>query len=149
MEGMSKSAPRFGGDYLRTTLQQIPTIFGRLVYLASLRDQTSGTYEHEGLAGLFGPEDADRRLRHSHRQVFSEWLECNLEEQKTDLDEFLSGAEVASGRVIRNLEHLAPYRDLIPSTAREVERQLYLTDVETLMELLKSERAAASWNPEA
>jgi len=149
MEGLSKSARRKGGDYLRTTLLQIPTVFGRLVYLASLRNPVSGIYEHEGLNRLFGREDADRALRHSHRQVFSEWLGRNLEDQKSDLDEFLAGTQLGSGHTLRDIDRIEPYGDLIPSSAREVERELYLTDLETLLELLKAERAAASWNPEA
>lgn len=84
-------------------------------------------------------EDADRTLRHSHHQVFSQWLGFSLREQKEDLDEYL---KVAGGPA-----HSLPYRQLAPATARDVERQLYLTDLETLLELRKFERAGSSWNP--
>lgn len=124
----------------RNTLSQIPTYFGRLVYLASLRDPT-GRYMHEGLVRLLGREEADRTLCHSHHQVFSQWLGFSLAEQKSDLDDYL---RVAGGP--RQALH---YRNLVPATAREVERQLYLTDLETLLELLKYEYAGASWVPEA
>jgi hypothetical protein len=148
MEATPRSARRPGGDFLRTTLHQIPTVFGRLVYLSSLRDRTSGAYEHEGLERLFGREDADRALRHSHRQVFAEWLGRNLEDQKNDLEEFLSAA-LAAGQVVSNPALAAPYREVIPPAASEVEKMLYLSDLETLLALLQAERAAASWNPGA
>ena len=88
-----------------------------------------------------GAEEADRTLRHSHYQVFSQWLTFSLAEQKEDLDEFLG--ETATR------ERLSAYRNLPPDRAHEVERQLYLTDLETLLELLDVERSGASRNREA
>jgi hypothetical protein len=57
-----------------------------------------------------------------------------LAEQKSDLDEYLQEPG--------NFRHAMHYRDLAPPTARDVERQLYLTDLETLMGLLEVEQAA-------
>ena len=125
----------------RKTLSQIPTVFGRLTYLASLRDTSSGKYIHDGLMRLLGPEDADRTLCQSHHQVFSEWLGFSLAEQKSDLDEYLS--------IAGSPREALPYRDLVPPTARDVERQLYLTDLETLLELLKYEHGGAFLIPRA
>jgi hypothetical protein len=120
----------------RKTLSQIPTLFGRLVFLASLRDSVTGRYRHELLCGILGAEDCDRALARSHHQLFSEWLAYSLAEQKSDLDEYLSTA--GGPRYFRH------YHNLIPHTAREVERQLYLTDLETLMELLRYEHGGAA-----
>jgi len=119
----------------RKTLLQIPTVFGRLVYLASLRDPGTGRYSHEALLRMLGPEDTDRTLCHNHHQVFSEWLGFSLSDQKSDLDEYLN----LSGHSRQALQ----YHNLVPPTARDVERQLYLTDLETLLELLKYERGGA------
>ena len=41
-------------DLWRNTLSQIPSVFGRLVYLASLRNANNGRYEHHGLALVLG-----------------------------------------------------------------------------------------------
>jgi hypothetical protein len=120
----------------RKTISQIPTLFGRLVFLASLRDSATGRYRHDILNTLMGPEDSDRALSRSHHQLFSEWLAYSLAEQKSDLDEYLS---TAGGP-----RHFRHYHNLIPPTARDVERQLYLTDLETLMELLRWERGGAA-----
>jgi len=102
-------------------------------------------YEHERLARLFGPEDADRALRHRHRQIFAEWLGQNLEDQKTDLEEFFA-AKLAAGETMTDPALAAVYRDVIPPAASEVEKTLYLSDLETLLGLLRAEHAAASWN---
>jgi hypothetical protein len=84
---------------------------------------------------LLGPEETDRTLCNSHHQVFSEWLRFSLSEQKADLDEYLGTA--GASREAFNYQHL------VPPTARDVERQLYLTDLETLLELLKYEHGDA------
>ena len=76
-------------DLWRNTLSQIPTTFGRLIYLASLRDQNTGAYHHHGLEQLFGQEQAEQTLRQSHSQIFSDWLCFNLEQQKKDLEGYL------------------------------------------------------------
>ena len=45
-------------DLWRHTLSQIPTTFGRLVFLASLRDPNTGAYAHYGFAHRVGEEAA-------------------------------------------------------------------------------------------
>jgi hypothetical protein len=137
----SQSARAPGAALWRKTLSQIPTSFGRLAFLASLRDATTGRYSHEALERILGSEGADRTLCNSHHQVFSEWLRFSLAEQKADLDEYLR----ATGSPRQALH----YHDLVPRTARDVERQLYLTDLETLLELLKFEHGGAFWIREA
>jgi len=134
-------------DLWRNTLSQIPTLFGRLVYLSSLRDTNSGIYEHYGLAQIFGGKDADRTLRQSHAQAFSAWLNLNLEQQKSDLEEYLSGLEEDVRSILATWIRLAPYRNLIPARAREVERHLYLTDLEVVLELLKADHDVVSPDP--
>ena len=65
-------------DLWRHTLNKIPTTYGRLTYLADLRDPRTGVYQHHGLAATFGREEAKRALAESHLQVFSEWLALPL-----------------------------------------------------------------------
>ncbi len=136
-------------DLWRNTLSQIPSVFGRLVYLCSLRDANSGAYQHYGLAQVFGEEEAGRVLRESHQQIFSNWLCFPLEEQKADLEVYLSGLGEHRRTILETWIQLTPYQNLVPSTAREVERQLYLTDLETILELLRGEYGAASPDPNA
>ena len=119
-----------------------------MVFLASLRDPTSGSYHEDSLTALLGPEDADRTIRHSHYQVFSQWLGFNLAEQMSDIVEFLRGKRAGHGRA-ENWHSLLPYRQLMPAWAREVERQLYLADLETLLELLRAEQRGAFAVPKA
>ena len=106
------------------------------MFLASLRDPLTSRYAHPPLSQIGGNEITDRTLCHSHHEIFSQWLSFRLSRQKADLDEYLLSAPAPLD--------LSIYRDLVPGSAHQVERQLYLTDLETLLELLRLEHGAAS-----
>lgn len=136
-------------DVWRRTLGQIPSTFGRLVYLASLRDQNTGRYEHHGLSQMFGEIETDRTLRESHEQTFSIWLGFDLERQKEDLDLYLSSLQADKRTIVVTWIRLTPYRNLMPTAVRDPERRLYLSDLETLLELLKNEHDVVAPDPDA
>lgn len=132
----------------RNTLSQIPSVFGRLVYVSSLRNANNGRYEHHGLALLFGEDDANKALRKSHAELFAEWLTFSLEQQKRDLELYLSGLPDDREVVLENWVKLAPYRNLIPSSVRTVDRRLYITDLTALLGVLKNAGGAGGSDPD-
>jgi tRNA(Met) C34 N-acetyltransferase TmcA len=134
-------------DLWRNTLSQIPSLFGRLVYLASLRNANSGRYEHHGLALRFGEDEANKALKKSHSQAFREWLTFSLEQQKADLELYLSALVEDKRTVLTNWLELAPYLALIPATIRGIEKRLYLADLKALLDLLGNEHGAAGPDP--
>lgn len=129
-------------DLWRNTLAQIPAVFGRLVYLSSLRDPNTGRHQHHGLALVFGEEEARNALRKSHERVFAEWLSFSLEQQQADLRLYLFDLPEDKRTVLETWEKLEPYKNLPPKSAKSVERQLYLADLTVLLELLKNEFGA-------
>lgn len=131
-------------DVWARTLSRIPTTFGRVVYLASLRDVNSGQYQHYGLSQIYSDEEADRVLAASHQQAFREWLSHSLEQQREDLEEYLGSIEGDRGALLNTWLTLTPYRNLVPTTAREAERHLYLSDLELILDLLRNELSASS-----
>jgi len=122
-------------------LAPIPTLFERLVFISSLRDPTTGRYTHPSLIEIGGSELADRTLRNTHHRVFQEWLGLNLPDQKSDLDDYLRTARISAAEL--------RYRELAPASAHEVEVQLYLTDLEVLLQLLSFEQRGAFALPES
>jgi hypothetical protein len=125
-------------DLWRNTLSQIPSVLGRLFFLSSLLNRNSGRYEHHGLALVFGDLDASRALKKSHRQAFDEWLSYGIEEQKADLDLYVSAQPEDKRTILRTWEKLEPYRNILPSSAKEAERKLFLGDLRAILSLLKN-----------
>jgi hypothetical protein len=136
-------------DLWRHTLSHINTAFGRLAYLSSLRNVNTGRYEHHGLALMFGEDDAHETLFDSHKRVFREWIGYDLEHQKADLDLYLSELAVDRKRLIETWLRLAPYRGFLPASVKAPEQQLYLTDLETLLDLLRAAHGVSSPDPDA
>jgi len=133
----------------RNTLSQIASVFGRLVYLSSLRNQNTGRYEHDGLALLFGGDEANKALRKAHSRAFAEWLSFNIEQQKADLDFYISALFADKKTVLEAWTTLTPYRNLAPNGVRPVERKLYLADFKAILALLTNEYDVSGPDPDA
>ena len=125
-------------DLWRNTLSQISSVFGRLAFLASLRNPNSGRYEHHGLALVFGKEEANQALKSSHSETFAEWLALNLSQQKSDLELYLSGLKEDRRTVLKAWEKLSTYRHVLPASVKGPERRLYLADLNALIEVLRN-----------
>src|ERR1700674_3101691 len=80
-------------DFTLTPLAGIPGLFARLAYLASLRDLSSGRYEHAGLAALYPDAAIQQALQLCHDKIFERILEAPLSSQEEDLRACLSGME--------------------------------------------------------
>ena len=131
--------PRASVDVWRKTLDHIPSCFGKLVYLASLRNPNTGRYEHFGLTQLYGADEADQSLRINHERVFADWLNYRLEQQKSDLEAHLGSVGDDRSAVLDAWRSLSPYRSLPPAAAGDAERFLYSSDLEIILELLRTE----------
>jgi len=136
-------------DVWSRTLSQIQSTFGRIVYLASLRDENSGRYRHFGLAQIYSEDEADRALRDSHQEVFSEWLNYELARQRQDLEAYLEGLEGDRRTILDTWLRIAPYHRLIPAQASEAERLLYISDLELILDLLRNELSPSSASPDS
>lgn len=126
-------------DLWRRTLAHIPSIYGRLAFLASLVDVNTGRYEHHGLSVIFGAEEADRTLRKSHEEVFLDWLSLQLEQQKADLELYFSTLPASKKTLVDNWRRLMPYRTALPAWASEGQRELFEANFALLLRLLWSE----------
>lgn len=130
-------------DLWRNTLSQIPSTFGRLIYLSALRGLNSGVYEHYGLSQVFGPRAANEALKRSHEEVFQQWLSFDLPHQKADLDLYLAGLVDQRAAVLDTWLRLNPYRNLVPLSARRADQELFMVDFRAVLEILRLEYGVA------
>lgn len=130
-------------DFAATTLAAIPNCFGRLIYIASLRDLSSGTYEHAGLAALYSAPAIQESLQCCHYEIFQRVLETPLSIQAEDLRQCLEGMPGPYGATLSNWRRLESYRILPPGNAPDYLRELFFSNLRALLEILEAQCSLA------
>ena len=123
-------------DFTVNSLAGIPGPYARLVYVASLRDLSSGRYEHHGLAALYPEEAVQQALELCHEQIFERILEMPLEKQLEDLRNCLGAMEGGLAAVVSHWRRLEPYRVLLPENAPDYLKELFFSNLRALLEIL-------------
>jgi hypothetical protein len=131
-----------GADLFRHTLSRIPSHFGRLMYLSSLRDPNAGTYRHFGLASAFGRDQAAKALAASHTRAFADWLTQSLPEKHADVVEYLNTLTDPNCVVVAYWLETEGFAGGVPDTATDAERALYLSDIRRLLTLINKQESA-------
>ena len=130
-------------------LLHIRTFYGRLVYLAGLRNPDTGRYEHYGSPNA-GRAHASRTLKSFHERIFNEWVTHPLERKKNDIDLYIKGIDqVEQAELIDAWLRLTPYKNLVPASIQGPERERHISDFEAILGLLKNVYGVASPNPGA
>lgn len=131
-------------DLWKHTLSKIGTAYGRLVYLAALRDANSGMYRHYGLSAAFGREESSKALKQSHEEVFQNWLNLSMSERSVDLRSYLATLEDTPDIVVEEWLRSRVYRIQIPTSASEAQKRHFLHDLKALLEILRNDFADES-----
>jgi hypothetical protein len=131
-------------------LAPIKTSYGRLVYLAGLRNPNTGRYEHFGASGNPSEAVAHRTLKQIHETIFKEWVSYPLERKKADIELYIADLyEVGPAELIDAWLRLRPYMNLVPASIQGPERQKHISDFEAILGLLKNVYGVASPDPNA
>jgi hypothetical protein len=130
-------------DFTSTTLAMIPSAFARLTYLASLRDLSSGRYEHAGLTAVYEREAVQQALAQCHEEIFERILESPLREQERDLRAHLENAESGLYTAVTHWRKLEAYRTLLPVEAPDYLKELFCSNIRALLEILEEEYCKA------
>ncbi len=128
-------------DVSSGTLAGFQTEYGKLVYLASLRDLASGRYVHAGLEAVYGRGDVHEGLWQAHKEICKRILEMPLAGQEPDLASCLRGFEGELGEVIAHWRELEFYLALLPFGLPHYLRTLFSSNVETLLSVLQADAA--------
>jgi hypothetical protein len=130
-------------DFTQTTLAGIPGLFARLTYIGSLRDLSSGRYEHAGLAALYPDAAIQQAMQLCHEQIFERILETPLSGQEEDLRACLAGMEGGLSVAVSHWRRIEAYRVLVPEAAPEYLKDLFYSNLRVLLEILDEERCPA------
>jgi hypothetical protein len=114
------------GPFIRETLLAIPSVFERLIYVASLASE---------------PE-ADVAIA-EHKAVFEEWLCLNLARKQADLEAHARRQHRPALELIRYWIQPRCHQSLIPASARGPERELFEIELEMLLPIFASSKDAA------
>lgn len=101
-------------DLLKRTLGPVAGLWGKISYLASLRDG-KGIYEHWGFTRSHGELSAQNAFSQAHSSLFSQILRTPLSELLEDLEVAASKREVSPAELIAELRE---------QTARSIPRNL-------------------------
>ena len=126
-------------DFTLTTLARIPGLLARLTYVASLRDLSSGRYEHAGLAALYPDEALQQAIGLCHEQVFESVLETPLSAQQEDLQTCLSAMQGGLRSAIIHWRNMESYRVLMPEQSPDYLKDLFCSNLRALLEILLQE----------
>ena len=137
------------GDLWKHTLSGIPSTYGKLMCLASLRDPNSGHYRHYGLSTAFGREESALALQQSHEQVFKEWLSLALEEKDADLKRYLSGLDESPAVVAVNWLHGGFCETLPPDHATRPQRAQFRQELTALLHLIRNAGGGGASPPDS
>lgn len=130
-------------DFTLTTLAAIPSLYGRLAYLASLRDLSSGRYHHDGLAALYPAEAIQEAVALCHEQVFERVLETPLARQEDDLRACLSAMEDGLRPAIEHWQRMETFRVLLPENPPDYLRDLFCSNLRALLAILQKEYSSS------
>jgi hypothetical protein len=132
-------------------LSQIETSYGRLVYLAKLRNPDTGRYEHYGASpGSASSLIASRNLKRIHETIFREWVGFSLERKKADIELYIASIDQGDCRSLVDVWlRLTPYKNLVPASVQGPERQRHISDFEAILGLLKNLYGVASPDQDA
>jgi DNA-binding response OmpR family regulator len=122
-------------ERLREEIFLSRSLFGRLFSASKLRNWSKSRYEHR-LSVKYGIDDVDDAVRVVHHEALVLWLDFSLRQQKSDVAIYLHGT-ADPGSEVKRLPALG--KAVLPQTAIEAERQLFLSDLSVIQMLLQYE----------
>jgi hypothetical protein len=129
-------------ELVRSVLSTISSLLERLIFVTSLRDPKTGDYKERVLALKCNRAECDHVFGAEHRAIFEAWLCLNLQQQALELDRHVSNQEAPRHAVLGEWTQQKSYQRLIPPDAMQAERNLFVTDMETILHILMSQDRA-------
>jgi len=136
MEQLSRNR-RIIEDFTQRSLSAISSEFGRLAYVAGLREPQTGAYSHSGLAEVYSPGGVQEALSATHELLFSRVLQLPLAQQLEDLNRCLADSDTREfSGIWKNAEFQA---SLCPVGTTDGTNELFAANLEALLEVIEND----------
>jgi hypothetical protein len=126
-------------DFTARTLAAIPSDYGRLFYVASLRDPETHRYVHEGLTTIYPEAAVQQALEHCHSELFCKVLETPLERQEWDLRACLGALDYDLRHIVAEWQKPGAYLGMIPLGLPPYLGELFCSNLRLLLEVFADE----------
>lgn len=127
--------PKTAPELVAETLESVPTMFGRIVWLANMLDRQSGRYEHPLPFRILRDAAISDLLRRTHEQLIISWLDTTAKYRVLDLAQFLQRYQEECFEIASNLLRRNSYADLLPLRIPPMNRDHFLLDMEWALPL--------------
>jgi hypothetical protein len=123
-------------DFTSRTLAVIPSDFGRLYYISSLKDPETGRYQHDGLRDVYSDSSVQEALTQCHQELFSRILETPLRTQERDLSSCLHSAGDQIWALIENWRENRVFLEMCPEGLPNYLNDLFSSNMTAMLAIL-------------
>lgn len=123
-------------EFAARVLADISTDFGRLLYVATLRNVSEGRYHHARLEMAYSEPAVHQALLYCHEELFQKVLETPLEQQEWDLRSYLAGMDAAPDEIIGRWLEIEFFRTFVPFGTPTYLRDLFLSNLRVILGLI-------------
>lgn len=127
-------------DFTSRTLAAIPSDFGRLYYVSSLKDPGTGRYQHDGLMNLYSQPSVQAALTHCHEELFLRILETPLSHQEHDLRNCLNTAGDQFWAVVESWRESRDFKTMCPGGLPGYLSDLFCSNMNALLAIFTAHR---------
>ncbi len=127
-------------DFTSRTLAVIPSFFGRLYHVSSLKDAVTGRYQHDGLVDVYSENSVQEALEQCHEELFSRILETPLPEQERDLRRCLDSAGDRFWTIVESWREDRSFRTMCPEGLPSYLKDLFCSNLGVLLAIFSSQR---------
>ena len=124
-------------DLEERTLSEIPNFLTRVIYLASLRDYSTGRYHHAGLSDRFGEQAAAAAMERCHIKLFGVLASRSVEELYDELVSYLDRTSHQSEEVAVVWLRLRLYGILAPVRCNPILQKMFASHLKCALRAVR------------
>lgn len=129
-------------EYVSQWLAPIPSDFGRLTDVATLRDVTTGHYHHPALEEVYSESSVRQALLYCHEELFEEVIGMPLDLQEWDLRMHFARMNAPVADIAFRWLEVEHFRSFVPLGTPLHLRDLFLANTRAILGRLVREQSA-------